>query len=153
MESYSKYCSCLASFLLNIMFSRFIHLVGWCICSSSFFVVESYSTVRCMDLSQFVSPFSYWWTFGWASLIAQLVKNPPAMQGTLVWFMGQEDPLKKGKATHSSIMAWRTPWTLCMVHGVAKSWTWLSNFHIHFPAFCQNWQPLSLSLLSAPTPS
>ena len=40
-----------------------------------------------------------------ASLIAQLVKNLPAMQETLVWFLGQEDPLEKGKATHSSILA------------------------------------------------
>ena len=42
-------------------------------------------------------------------LIAQLVKNPPAMQETLVRFLGQEDPLEKGKATHSSILAWRIP--------------------------------------------
>ena len=47
-----------------------------------------------------------------ASLIAQLVKNPPAMQETLVQFLGWEDPLDKGKATHSSILAWRTPWTV-----------------------------------------
>ena len=47
-----------------------------------------------------------------ASLIAQLVKNPPAMQETLVQFLGQEDPLEKGKATHSSILAWRIPWTV-----------------------------------------
>ena len=40
-----------------------------------------------------------------ASLIAELVKNPPAMQETLVQFLGWEDPLKKGKATHSSILA------------------------------------------------
>ena len=39
-----------------------------------------------------------------ASLIAQLVKNPPAMQETLVWFLGWEDPLEKGKATHSSAL-------------------------------------------------
>ena len=39
-----------------------------------------------------------------ASLIAQLVKNPPAMQETLVQFLGQEDPLEKGQATHSSIL-------------------------------------------------
>ena len=43
-------------------------------------------------------------TFYWASLIAQLVKNPPAMQETLVRFLGQEDPLEKGSATHSSIL-------------------------------------------------
>ena len=47
-----------------------------------------------------------------ASLIAQLVKNLPAMQETLVQFLGWEDPLEKGKATHSSILAWRIPWTV-----------------------------------------
>ena len=45
------------------------------------------------------------------SLIAQLVKNPPVMQETPVRFLGQEDPLEKGKATHSNIMAWRISWT------------------------------------------
>ena len=49
---------------------------------------------------------------GGHSLIAQLVKNPSAMQETPVWFLGPEDPLEKGKATHSSILAWRTPWTM-----------------------------------------
>ena len=48
----------------------------------------------------------------WASLIAQLVKNPPAMQETPVRFLGWEDPLEKIKATHSSILAWRIPWTV-----------------------------------------
>jgi len=47
-----------------------------------------------------------------ASLIAQLVKNPPAMQETLVQFQGWEDPLEKGKATHSSILAWRILWSV-----------------------------------------
>ena len=46
-----------------------------------------------------------------ASLVAQLVKNPPAMQETLVRSLGWEDPLEKGTATHSSIVAWRIPWT------------------------------------------
>ena len=59
-------------------------------------------------------------------LIAQLVKNPPALRKTPVGFLGQEDPLKKGKATHSCILAWRIPWT---VHGLTKNWTQLSNFH------------------------
>ena len=45
----------------------------------------------------------------WASLIAQLVKNPPAMQETPVQFLGQEDPLEKGWATHSSIL-WLPLW-------------------------------------------
>ena len=47
----------------------------------------------------------------WASLIAQVVKNLPAMQKTQVQFLGQEDPLEKEMATHSSILAWRIPWT------------------------------------------
>ena len=47
-----------------------------------------------------------------ASLIAQLVKNLPAMQQTLVRFLGQEATLEKGKATHSSILAWKIPWTV-----------------------------------------
>ena len=47
-----------------------------------------------------------------ASLVAQLVKNPPAMRETWVQFLGLEDPLEKGKATHSSILAWRIPWTV-----------------------------------------
>ena len=44
-----------------------------------------------------------------ASLIAQLVKNLPAIQETPVQFLGQEDPLEKGKATHSSTLAWKIP--------------------------------------------
>ena len=47
-----------------------------------------------------------------ATLIVQLIKNLPAMQETLVLFLGQEDPLEKGKATRSSILAWRIPWTV-----------------------------------------
>ena len=48
----------------------------------------------------------------WASLLAQLVRNLPAMRGTWVRSLGWEDPLEKGKATHSSILAWRIPWTV-----------------------------------------
>ena len=44
-------------------------------------------------------------------LVAQLVKNPPAMWETWVQSLGWEDPLEKEKATHSSILAWRIPWT------------------------------------------
>ena len=46
------------------------------------------------------------------SLLAQVVDNLPAMQETLVRFLGWEDPLEKGKATHSSILAWRIPWPI-----------------------------------------
>ena len=47
-----------------------------------------------------------------APLIAQLVKNPPAMWETWVQSLDWEDPLEKGKSTHSSILAWRIPWTV-----------------------------------------
>ena len=48
----------------------------------------------------------------WASLVAQLVKNLPAMWETWARFLGWEDILEKGEATHSSILAWRIPWTI-----------------------------------------
>ena len=48
----------------------------------------------------------------WAFLVVQLVKNPPAMQETWVQSLGWEHPLGKGMATHSSILAWRIPWTV-----------------------------------------
>ena len=59
-------------------------------------------------------------------LVAQMVKNLPAMWETWVQSLDWEGPLEKGMATHSSILAWRIPWT---VRGVAKSWTQLSDFH------------------------
>ena len=66
------------------------------------------------------------------SLVAQLVKNPLAKQETPGQFLGWEDPLEEGMATHSSVLAWRIPWTekpggLYVVHGVAKSWTALGD--------------------------
>ena len=50
--------------------------------------------------------------FPFHSLVAQLVKNPPAMQETWVRSLCWEDPLEERKATHSSILAWRIPWTV-----------------------------------------
>ena len=47
----------------------------------------------------------------WASLVAQLVKNLPAVREAWVQSLGWEDPLEKGKATRSSVLAWRIPWT------------------------------------------
>ena len=67
--------------------------------------------------------------------MAQLVKNPPAIWEPWVRSRGQEDPLEEGKATHSSILAWRIPWTeepgWAAVHGVTQSWTRRSGFHFH----------------------
>ena len=50
--------------------------------------------------------------YSWAFLVVQLVKNLPAMREIWVQFLGWEDPLEKGKVTHSSILAWKIPWTL-----------------------------------------
>ena len=67
----------------------------------------------------------------WASLVAQRVKNLPAMQETWIRNLGQEDPLEQEMATHSSILAWRIPmdrgaWWAA-VHGVTKNQTQLSD--------------------------
>ena len=61
----------------------------------------------------------------WASLVAQMVKHLSAMPETQVQSLGWEDPLEKEMAAHSSILAWKIPWTVC---GVAKSPTRLSDF-------------------------
>ena len=50
--------------------------------------------------------------YSWASLVSQLINNPPAMQENWVRSLGWEDPLQKGKTAHSSILAWRNPWTI-----------------------------------------
>ena len=63
--------------------------------------------------------------------MAQTLKNLPAMQETQVQSLGQEDPLEKGMATHSSILAWRIPWAEepgGLLFLVAKSQTQLSDF-------------------------
>ena len=67
-----------------------------------------------------------------ASLVARMVKHLPTMQETRVQSLRREDHLKKEMATHSSILAWKMPWTesgrLHTVHGVTKSQTRLSHF-------------------------
>ena len=63
--------------------------------------------------------------------MAQPVKNLPAMQETLVQSLDWEDPLERGVSTHYSIPAWRNSMDF-IVHGVAESQTWLSDFHFHF---------------------
>ena len=60
-------------------------------------------------------------SLSWASLVAQMVKNLPVMQKNQVQSLGQEDPLEKGMATHSSILAWRIPWT--EKPGKSMGWT------------------------------
>ena len=69
--------------------------------------------------------------YSWASLVAQMVKNPPPVWETPVQSLGYEDPLEEGMASHSSVLTWRIPMgqgaSWATVHGVAKSWTCPSN--------------------------
>ena len=66
-----------------------------------------------------------------SSLVAQMVKNLLAVQKTWVQALGQKDPLEKGMATHSNILAWRIPWTKgtwgATVHGVSRNLAQMSN--------------------------
>ena len=66
------------------------------------------------------------------SQVSETIKNLPAVQQTQVWLLGQEDPLEKGMKTHSSILAWRIPWTEdpggLQSMGVAKGQIWLSDY-------------------------
>ena len=76
-----------------------------------------------------------------ASLVAELVKNPPAMQETWVQSLGWEDPLEKEKATHSSFLAWRIPGTIQSM-GSQRVRHDLSNFHFHCVTLSQSFQHL-----------
>ena len=67
---------------------------------------------------------------------AQLVKNPCAMWETWVRSLGQEDPLEKGKAPHSSVLAWRIPWTVQPMRLQRNGNNWATHFHFYF--FPQN---------------
>ena len=73
--------------------------------------------------------------YSWAPLVAQMIKNLPAMRKTWVWSLGWEDPLEKGTETHSRILVCRIPMDRrtqrATVHRVAKSWTRLSNSAQH----------------------
>ena len=63
--------------------------------------------------------------------MAQLVKNPPAMRETLVQSLGWEDPLEKRTATHSSILAWRIPWTIWSMDLQRIDRTERLSLHLH----------------------
>ena len=78
----------------------------------------------------------YAFQYSWASLVAQLVKNPPAVWETWVQSLGKEDPLEKGKTTHFHSGLENS--MECIVHGVTKSWAQLSKLHFHFHTFKTN---------------
>ena len=110
----------------NINQRRFIlRIQGWFNISKS--INETYQINKVKKKNHItISTVRYW-----DSLVAQLVKNLPALRETWVQFLGWEGPLEEGMATYSSILAWRIPldrgawWAT--VHGVAKSQIWLSD--------------------------
>ena len=79
------------------------------------------------DLDIFESHFPHPYR---ASLVAQLVKKPPALREVWVRSLGWEDPLEEGKVTHSSILAWRILWIVQFMG--SQSVRQNSNFHFHF---------------------
>ena len=91
--------------------------------------------------------------YSWAFLVAQLVKNPPAVQKTWVLSLGWEDPLDKGIIIHSSILAWRIPWTVCRWGCKELDMTeWLSLTHSFLWLSSKNFIPLEIhSLVYSPT--
>ena len=89
----------------------------------------------------------------WASLENQMVKNPPEIEETWVWPLGQEDSLEKGMAPHSSTLAWRIPWTeepgglqSMGLQRVRHYWAtighnWATNTHTHSLYHLNIWKP------------
>ena len=65
---------------------------------------------------------SYPLQYSWASLVAQMVKNPPAMQENWVWALGWKDPLEKSMATHSSVLAWKISMNRGAWRAACSSW-------------------------------
>ena len=88
--------------------------------------------------------------YSWASLVAEPVKNLPAMQETWVRSLGWEDPLGRspGEGTGYPLQySGLKNFMDCIVHGVAKSWTRLSDFHFHFIRLKKYIPVLSLSIM------
>ena len=84
--------------------------LGWSLrfCSSNQLQAASYTSLK----HKLGNSVEHLFSKPCASLVAQLIKSPPVMRETWVQSLGWEDPLEKGKATHSSILAWRTPWII-----------------------------------------
>ena len=86
-----------------------------------------------------------------ASLLAQTVKNPPAMREIWVRFLGQEDPLEKRMATHSSILVWRIPQTekpgrLQPMGPQKVRHNWVTNFHLHISYKYKTWWNMNVTI-------
>ena len=88
-----------SSLKMGILLNKYLI---WCYLLSQYYHLVSWNKIWSLYIQN----------IHWTSLVARLLKNPPAMRETWVQSLGWEDPMEKGKATHSSILAWRTPWTV-----------------------------------------
>ena len=85
---------------------------GWVVmCPFVFRIQDCAQHVTCPSVAGCLRSISRRLGLKWASLVAQMVKNPRAKQEIQIWSLGQEDSLEKEMAPHSSILAWRIPWT------------------------------------------
>ena len=109
---------------------------------------ESVLCIRCQSIGPWASasvlPMNIqdWFPLQFGFLVAQRLKRLPLMRETWVWSLGQEDPLEKDMATHSSILAWRILWTeepggLQSTGSLSR--TWLSDLTFNFSTFLYNW--------------
>ena len=119
---FSLQCSHFSVFLYSSLFSPSVFLH----CSLYHFLFSS------LCLTLFLYLLSLLHLPPWASLVAQLVKNLPPMQETWVGSLSWKDPLEKGKATHSSILAWRIPWTIQSMGLQRVRYDWATFTSLHF---------------------
>ena len=102
------------------------HTLNW-LHSKRWTITSVDADVENLELA-YISDGENYLTVSRASLVAQRLKRLPPMWETRVRSLGQEGPLEKEMVTHSSILAWRIPWTEgYTVHGVTRSQTWLSK--------------------------
>ena len=135
--SYVNLCSFLLTYILSFLLGEVLVFMllnsGWLpMLLLYFWLIHSY-------LKLLTAAMNYSSLFR-APLLAQTVKNLPAMQEAWVWSLGWEDPLEKGMETHSSVLAWRISWTEELMghspwHHKALDTT-LSHTHFHFLFLC-----------------
>ena len=116
-------------FVLLDMSAALSNSIIFCLVLHYFYTIFLYLSL--FSESSFYTLFDYSKLFIWTSLAVQMVKNLPAMWETQVQSLGQEDPLEKGMATHSSVLAWDNPMDggalKVTVRRVTKSQTRLSD--------------------------
>ena len=113
------------SIMLCSLYTHFVERFLFFLIVNWYWILSSLFCIYWVEYMTFILKFvNMIYHIDWASLVTQWVKNLPVMQEIWVWFLGQEDPLEKEMAAHSSILAWRIPvdrrtW-LATIHGVTR---------------------------------